>query len=165
MSEGTQTATVEYSKESVRTKLAKYVQQALVTPAKPAEPFDLSCPAAANPAVARCSQAYTTAHSSAAKQGENKWDSERAAKIAYRNAMPPLSGPKNIRDFIACVAHAMLIDAINGSDAARLLYAAQIASAAHSSLLRKKNKSSTKTAPKPPENEHISHPISSLTPA
>jgi hypothetical protein len=41
--------------------------------------------------------------------------------------MPPLSGPENIRDFIACVAHAMLIGAILGPDGARLLYAAQVA--------------------------------------
>jgi hypothetical protein len=41
--------------------------------------------------------------------------------------MPPLSGDENIRDFIACTAHGMLIDAISGTDAARLLYAAQVA--------------------------------------
>ena len=46
---------------------------------------------------------------------------------AYRSAMPPLTGPENIRDFIACTAHGMLIEAIDGPDAARLLYAAQIA--------------------------------------
>ena len=41
--------------------------------------------------------------------------------------MPPLSGHENICDFIACVAHGILIEAISGSDGARLLYAAQVA--------------------------------------
>jgi hypothetical protein len=41
--------------------------------------------------------------------------------------MPPLSGHENIRDFIACVAQGILIEAISGSDGARLLYAAQVA--------------------------------------
>lgn len=40
---------------------------------------------------------------------------------------PPLSGADNIRDFIACVAHGMLIAAIEGPAGARLLYAAQVA--------------------------------------
>ncbi len=41
--------------------------------------------------------------------------------------MPPLSGEQNIRDFIACAAHGMLIDAIDPPVGARLLYAAQVA--------------------------------------
>ena len=162
MSQSNETPTASTTRETARAKLAKMVQEALVAPAKPAEPFDLSCPAAANPAIARCSLAYTTAHRLAASEGENKWESERAAKVAYRNAMPALSGPRNIRDFIACTAHAMLIGAINASDGARLLYAAQVAYAAHNAQPKKKDKSSAKTAPKPPENEHISPPIRNL---
>jgi hypothetical protein len=30
-------------------------------------------------------------------------------------AMPPLSGQECLRDFIACITHAILINAINGS--------------------------------------------------
>jgi hypothetical protein len=41
--------------------------------------------------------------------------------------MPPLSGYENIRDFIACVAHAMLIGAIQSEQGSKLLYAAQVA--------------------------------------
>jgi hypothetical protein len=52
----------------------------------------------------------------------------------------------------------MLIDVIRGSDGARLLYAAQVASV-HNAQAGKKPKSSAKTAPKLPENEQISHPI------
>jgi hypothetical protein len=46
---------------------------------------------------------------------------------AYRKAMPPLAGHKNIRDFIACAAHGILIDAIPQKRANQLLYAAQVA--------------------------------------
>ena len=41
--------------------------------------------------------------------------------------MPPLLGAENIRDFIACVAHGMLIGTIENKDATKLLYAAQVA--------------------------------------
>jgi hypothetical protein len=149
-------------KESSGSKLARLLESAMNMPATSPEPFDPSNPSASNPAVARCTQAYKAAFKAAANEGQGKWESESVAKAAYRNTMPPLSGPRNIRDFIACVAQAMLIDAIHGSDAARLLYAAQIASSAHGSLPKKKNKPSVKTAPKPPENEHISHPMSHL---
>ena len=40
--------------------------------------------------------------------------------------MPPLEGAQNIRYFIDCIAHAMLIEAIPTSDGTRLLYAAQV---------------------------------------
>jgi hypothetical protein len=46
--------------------------------------------------------------------------------------MPPLLGAENIREFIACVAHGMLIGAIENKDATRLLYAAQVAFSAQS---------------------------------
>jgi hypothetical protein len=47
--------------------------------------------------------------------------------MAFRKAIPQLSGQENIRDFIACVAYGMLIKAIPGAEGARLLYAAQVA--------------------------------------
>lgn len=50
----------------------------------------------------------------------------RAAE-AYCAAMPDLSGYANIADFIACVAHGMLIGAINPIEGPKLLYAAQVA--------------------------------------
>ena len=46
---------------------------------------------------------------------------------AYCKAMPPLAGYENIRDFIACAAHGILIDAIPQKRANQLLYAAQVA--------------------------------------
>jgi hypothetical protein len=41
--------------------------------------------------------------------------------------MPPLAGYESIRDFIACAAHGILIDAIPQKRANQLLYAAQVA--------------------------------------
>ena len=55
---------------------------------------------------------------------------------AYREAMPPLSGAQNIRDFIACVAHGMLMDVFSSEEASKLLYAAQVAASAESKRYR-----------------------------
>ena len=52
------------------------------------------------------------------------------AQLAYALSIPPLTGADSIGDFIACVTHGMLPGAIPGSDATRLLYAAQIAHSA-----------------------------------
>jgi len=46
---------------------------------------------------------------------------------AYRNAMPPLNTPDNIRDFVACLTHGMIINAIVDPFSARLLNAAKLA--------------------------------------
>jgi hypothetical protein len=46
---------------------------------------------------------------------------------AFCKAMPPLLGYENIRDFIACAAHGILINAISEKRANQLLYAAQVA--------------------------------------
>jgi hypothetical protein len=60
-----------------------------------------------------------------------------AGHKAFQKSLPPLTGPENIQNFIACVAHGMLIGAILGSDAARLLYAAQVAMSAVNSQATK----------------------------
>jgi len=54
---------------------------------------------------------------------------QKAAANAYRRAMPPLSGRRNIRDFVACVTKGLLVGAIEYSEGPKLLYAAQIAHA------------------------------------
>jgi hypothetical protein len=59
--------------------------------------------------------------------GKGKVLASLEANKAYLKAMPPLSGYENIRDFIACIAQAMLIDAIRGEQGGKLLYAAQVA--------------------------------------
>ena len=54
----------------------------------------------------------------------------RRANKAYCEAMPALSYAGNIRDFIACVGHGMLIGVFQPEEASRLLYAAQVATSA-----------------------------------
>jgi hypothetical protein len=51
----------------------------------------------------------------------------KAAAPAFCSAMPMLAGEDGIRDFIACTAHGIAIDAISLDKGAHLLYAAQIA--------------------------------------
>jgi hypothetical protein len=84
-------------------------------------------PAAQNPAVAFCCEVHKRALKAASDNGRSQIGAVLDAGRAYRNALPPLSGHENIRDFIACIAHGMLMGAIEGPDATRLLYAAQVA--------------------------------------
>jgi hypothetical protein len=83
-----------------------------------------------NSAVARCCAAGARTYSTVLAKRRNTCEASRAAHEAFRRAMPPLSGADNIRDFIACVAHGMLIESIGNDVGARLLYAAQVASGA-----------------------------------
>jgi hypothetical protein len=92
----------------------------------PAE-ADEASPVSENPAVARCCNAYARALQAARGRDKGNVFAKLDAEEAYRKALPPLYGHQNICDFIACVAHGMLIDAINGKVGARLLYAAQVA--------------------------------------
>jgi hypothetical protein len=54
----------------------------------------------------------------------------KRANKAYREALPPLRGAENIRDFIACVAHGMAIEVFDTREASKMLYAAQVAASA-----------------------------------
>jgi hypothetical protein len=83
--------------------------------------------ASANPAVARCLDAWARVNKAERAKGKSKYDASEEADRAYREAMPPLSGSENIRDFIACVAHAMIAHIITNDVATKLFYAAQVA--------------------------------------
>jgi len=83
--------------------------------------------AASNSAVTRCMDAWKCAYRAEFAKCEDKGDACEAAEKAYRDAMPPLSGYENIRDFIACVVNAMLIGAIDDNQGTKLLYGAQVA--------------------------------------
>ena len=115
--------------ESTAALLQKVVMQSNFD-TNPSRCTDTSIPAAANPAIARCIQAYTDALQAYLRKNDNSFIAERIAKAAFRSAMPPLLGADNIRDFIACVAHGMLIGVIENKGATKLLYAAQVAFAA-----------------------------------
>lgn len=83
--------------------------------------------AARNAAVALCYESYSRALEEAEEQGRGRAAAMLLARDVYRKAMPPLCGRENIRDFIACVAHGMLLKIIDSTEGTRLLYAAQVA--------------------------------------
>ena len=83
--------------------------------------------ASANPGVARCLNAWNHAYNVERAKGKNKSEARCEANDAFRDAMPPLAGTENIRDFIACVTHAMIVHIFADDTATRLLYAAQVA--------------------------------------
>ncbi|MGB6691688.1 MAG: hypothetical protein WBE76_27940 [Terracidiphilus sp.] len=87
-------------------------------------------PAPLNTAILRCCEAYAIAEQKEKKKNRSNHEASSAGAKAFRGALPPLSGYENIRDFIACVAHGMLIGAIWHDDVSQLLYAAQVATSA-----------------------------------
>ncbi len=86
-----------------------------------------SNPALANPAVAHCCEAWQRTARSLAAEGEWQPGILKNAAAAYRSALPPLTGPESVSDFVACVTHGMSIGAIDPKDATKYLYAAQVA--------------------------------------
>ncbi|MGA2887333.1 MAG: hypothetical protein ABSE51_04725 [Terracidiphilus sp.] len=80
-----------------------------------------------DPAIAHCYSAWQRVYKAEIAKGEHWIHASQDAGRAYRSVMPPLSGQDNIRDFVACVAHGMLIGAIEGKNGTKLLYAAQVA--------------------------------------
>jgi predicted chitinase len=94
---------------------------AAATPEKP------SIAVPENPAIARCRAEWKRAYQGTIANGERDYTARENAGWAYRRAMPPLTGRENISSFVACVAHGILIGAIDRRDANKLLYAAQVA--------------------------------------
>lgn len=152
MPETIRTPNGQYPKISAKTSLDDLLQAVMNATETPQEPPDDSAPASDNPAVARCCHAYTRALKASTERGKGRYDSAENAGTAYRNAMPSLSGHQNIRDFIACTAHSMLLGAITGPDGARLLYAAQVAHTALRSPSPSKNANSPKIPLHKPSN-------------
>ena len=91
-----------------------------------------------NRAIALCMEAWTREHQSVLQSERSRLAADDAAAAAYQRTLPTLMGMDNIRAFIACVAQGMLIGAIEGQMASRLLYAAQVAKSAISSNPQKK---------------------------
>jgi hypothetical protein len=92
-------------------------------------------PKQARAAVKRCCAAWQRAfdaYMEGTKGGSiDKIVAAREAGPAYCRAMPTLAGYESIRDFLACAAHGILINAIPEKRANQLLYAAQVALATH----------------------------------
>ena len=95
-----------------------------------AESQPQASPAPISPAATRCVEAYNRACKTGRASLRDEIAAIRSARRAFRAAFPPLAGPENIRDFIACIAQAILLDVIDTADASKLLYAAQVAIAA-----------------------------------
>ncbi|MFZ0744838.1 MAG: hypothetical protein WAM85_10550 [Terracidiphilus sp.] len=79
------------------------------------------------PAVARCADALMRAYKTEYARRGDDYSAAKCGKRAFRGAMPPLIGHENIRDFIACTAQGVLLEALDSKDASKLLYAAQVA--------------------------------------
>jgi hypothetical protein len=87
-------------------------------------------PAPISPAITRCIEAYNRAYKTERASRRDEIAAIRSARRAFRAALPPLAGLENMRDFIACIAQAILLDVIDTADASKLLYATQVAIAA-----------------------------------
>jgi hypothetical protein len=71
------------------------------------------------PAVQRCLRAWQDAYDKRIKtlaKGETDFEARWAGREAYLCALPPLSGYENIRDYIACVMHALVIRSADPDD-------------------------------------------------
>jgi hypothetical protein len=88
-------------------------------------------PKQAKAAIKRCVTAWQRVYDAYMEgkdgSGMTQFYAAREAGPAYCKALPPLAGYECIRDFIACVAHGILIEAIPQKRANQLLYAAQVA--------------------------------------
>ncbi|HVC46928.1 MAG TPA: hypothetical protein VND90_06745 [Terracidiphilus sp.] len=89
-----------------------------------------AAPAPANPAVDHCLHVFNSVFRTELARGVPDYIAAKKAGIAFRSALPPLDGHHNIRNFIACVAHGILLGAIEDRQSSKLLYAAQVALAA-----------------------------------
>ncbi|MGA7342889.1 MAG: hypothetical protein WBE72_10320 [Terracidiphilus sp.] len=94
-------------------------------------PID-SAPGAAA-AIARCRDTWQQAYDLYMKKNARRdgslaeYNAQKEAAAAYCAATPQLAGFHGIRDFIACIADGVLIDAIPSERTGQLLYAAQTA--------------------------------------
>ncbi len=84
-----------------------------------------------NPAVERCLREWRRVYDEAADEDAEEYltddESKGKANEAYLRILPPLSGYRNISNFIACVAHAIATGLIRQKEAEPLLAAAKIA--------------------------------------
>jgi hypothetical protein len=115
--------------ESATTTIAEPTTPAS-EPIAASEPPTLIATFGLNITVQNCCKAYNKAYLAECAKGAKDFDAREKALVAYRNLMPHLTSQANIRGFIACIGHGMLIEIIRKDDGAKLLYAAQTALAA-----------------------------------
>ena len=113
-------------------------------------------------ALKHCREAFQRAYSfTLAKLNESDTDecdeflaaAKDAGAQAYCNALPVLLDQEGIRNYIACVAHGVLIGAISEEKSRQLLYAAQVANATNLRQPKpsKAAKNTSTPPPSPPE--------------
>jgi hypothetical protein len=103
-----------------------------------------------NPVVARCTRAWVLFYCEATMKGASDDSARAKARMGFRLAMPPLTGSRNVRDFIACTTHGLLLGALEVNEATKLLYAAQVA---HTARRTKTKTKKTLKEPVSPANE------------
>jgi hypothetical protein len=82
-------------------------------------------------AIAACMRSWNYAYKKrAGAKHATDWECEKAGNKAYLNAVPPLSGPENICDFIACINFASMKGVVTHNEATHYLANARIALAA-----------------------------------
>jgi len=79
------------------------------------------------PAIDRCCKAWYAAFQKAQAAGTNPVSVRLRANEAYRFAMPPLNSVQNIKDFMACVVHGIMVGAIVDERGNRWIQAARVA--------------------------------------
>jgi len=106
-----------------------------------------------NPAIANCLAAFRRAYQNAIDRKADGYDARNKAKLGFREALPPLIGRDNIRNFIACVTYGMAVDLISNGDSARLLQAARTAASVLYQRNRQKAvKNAQQSGEKPPKS-------------
>jgi hypothetical protein len=95
-----------------------------------------------NLAVELCDERFTETAEKAVNEGNSYELAKELGKVAYCASLPRLAGSANIRDFIACITHAMAMGYMPSTEGTRLLYAAQVAHTALTKRPKKRNKSS-----------------------
>ena len=96
-------------------------------------------------AVARCCEAWRIVYKDERAKGTPGVSCYLRANEAYRYAMPPLTTAKNIRDYIACIAHGMMARTIDMIVAPHLIATARVACRARQCDLAAKKEASKRT--------------------
>ncbi len=82
-------------------------------------------------AIEACVKAYRAEYAVHQAKGKCDWECVKAGGIAYRRALPTTETLADIQAFIACVAQGINYQVYEGRESTQLLYAAQVALAAH----------------------------------
>ena len=132
----------------------------------PSEPIPAKSTSKA--AIRRCHAAWKRAYDAYIQRKGDDFLSRAMAKTgdapdAYRAAMPALDSIENVRNFIACTAHGILIETIPQQCAGQLLYAAQVALSVLRSQANDAAKRKKRTPPPSPPNQPIPEPESVIS--